>query len=883
MSRQNINTNPINDNDYFEDENLAHLPADHPLMAPLQNALQKTLEKEHEKVHLRLIERQADVKKLEREKEDTAVELYEVQQNLAEMHLTLDQTHQNYNLIQKLRIDAEQKLAILNQHSKEKKEQTDHLERNLLKTSEELTKLSRTLKEIETYNQQMKSEIAVTRRTTYRAEENIGLQEKNKKEQDFLIDNLTEQKKKINEQIIILEAQLLAQKDESKAARDILKEAQIEMENITVSKRNLLDRWQKSLLEMQRRDKALQVAREALKVQFEINVRMTSELAGISNDIKDEARTSENLSANLSKLRLEEKRLDDEKFRLEHEQHKLNAQIKILQQSLESTEISTQGVVKEIKKYEDQLVLIEDNIMKMHMQAQSVIEQVINRINEHKTLEKKSASSLKQAQMVEKEIEDKEIEKENAENEMARVNIDTLNTRNQIETLQKKKREVSEDRKKKEETVATYELEIRQGHDINEKKQSEVGKLNKLHDEIVNNASEMSRAPMDAHRTHLLNQIKEKGDQNQTLERDWIKKQTNLVKHTTHFNKIKEEIGTMSTKKTILQQKKMRLNTIYKGHEKEIQEVKIALKNLQTEMNKLNDGISKNQENEIKLKNENFHVQSDFLEKLKELENTNVKLEFEIDRIKEEKAELLESIVEAERQMLLWERKIQLEKEIQNALDPDVGQTEIKSLQKDIHRMELRLDELRKRQEQTIQEMERAVYKRETIQLKYTRSEDITVTEPKKVRPHTTNQVTRQIDTLRTTLAQTTKNSKEYDKRLKELQAQIDQKNQLMDGAEHNLVETEEDVTYKTNLLNQKRLERIVNVFEVVKNQTKYKAYDSIAMNKFKLDATENLLRQKYEKQRDMNASMINIFEEIANTYPQYAEIVSSLASIRVD
>ena len=138
----------------------------------------------------------------------------------------------------------------------------------MFKTQAELGKISNTLKQLEDYNEQMKGEIANTRRTTYRAEENIGKQEKVKKEQDFLIDNLTEQKKKLNEQIVILEAQLLAQKDETKAARDILREAFTEMESITASKRNLLDRWQKSLLEMQRRDKALQVARDALKYFF---------------------------------------------------------------------------------------------------------------------------------------------------------------------------------------------------------------------------------------------------------------------------------------------------------------------------------------------------------------------------------------------------------------------------------------------------------------------------------------------------------------------------------------------------------------------------------------------------------------------------------------
>jgi len=86
----------------------------------------------------------------------------------------------------------------------------------------------------------------------------------------------------------------------------------------------------------------------------------------------------------------------------------------------------------------------------------------------------------------------------------------------------------------------------------------------------------------------------------------------------------------------------------------------------------------------------------------------------------------LQNIVEAERQLLLWERKIQLEKEIQEALGPKIGQLEIKLLKKDLHRMELRLDELRKNQEKTNQEMERAVYKRETIQLKYTKNDDIT-------------------------------------------------------------------------------------------------------------------------------------------------------------
>ena len=44
---------------------------------------------------------------------------------------------------------------------------------------------------------------------------------------------------------------------------------------------------------------------------------------------------------------------------------------------------------------------------------------------------------------------------------------------------------------------------------------------------------------------------------------------------------------------------------------------------------------------------------------------------------------LLEEIVETERQLLLWEKKIQLERETQAALDPEVGMAEIKAMEKE--------------------------------------------------------------------------------------------------------------------------------------------------------------------------------------------------------
>lgn len=114
-------------------------------------------------------------------------------------------------------------------------------------------------------------------------------------------------------------------------------------------------------------------------------------------------------------------------------------------------------------------------------------------------------------------------------------------------------------------------------------------------------------------------------------------------------------------------------------------------------MERLNTKIDDNREKKIKLENENYNIESEFIEKLKDLEKESVYLEVEIDRIKDEKAQLLSEIVEAEKQILLWERKIHLEREMQEHLDPNYGQKEILELKKEIHRMELRLDDIRKK------------------------------------------------------------------------------------------------------------------------------------------------------------------------------------------
>lgn len=69
----------------------------------------------------------------------------------------------------------------------------------------------------------------------------------------------------------------------------------------------------------------------------------------------------------------------------------------------------------------------------------------------------------------------------------------------------------------------------------------------------------------------------------------------------------------------------------------------------------------------------------------------------------------LQFLIVFRRQIMLWEKKTQLARETRAAVDSEVGQGEIKAMNAEIHRMQVRYTQLMKQQEKMIQEMEKAV------------------------------------------------------------------------------------------------------------------------------------------------------------------------------
>lgn len=92
------------------------------------------------------------MRKIRRTREETGVKLYQVQHQLAKIQLESDRTHDNYNIVVRIRTEADKQHELLSKQHEQKKEEVEEQLKKVLKAQEELNQLNRTLKQVEDYN-----------------------------------------------------------------------------------------------------------------------------------------------------------------------------------------------------------------------------------------------------------------------------------------------------------------------------------------------------------------------------------------------------------------------------------------------------------------------------------------------------------------------------------------------------------------------------------------------------------------------------------------------------------------------------------------------------------------------------------------------------------
>merc|ERR1719316_1907806 len=277
-------------------------------------------------------------------------------------------------------------------------------------------------------------------------------------------------------------------------------------------------------------------------------------------------------------------------------------------------------------------------------------------------------------------------------------------------------------------------------------------------------------------------------------------------------------------------------------------------------MDRMNGAIVKNETRSKDLANSNSMMETEFVAKLREIEGACVQMESTINQVKEEKTSMTQDILEAERQVMLWERKIHLEREMQEALDPAVGQVESTAMKKEIHRMELRLDQLKRRQEQMIMEMERAIHKRDAIALKY---------EPKaKKSKQVTSQANlkRQIQSLKNNLRLCTQANSDTEQKISQAEAELEQLTKTIESSNEECTHLERDLEVLRSEVQVASVEKQRNLSAILKLQRTAKRYDEFSMGGPPVPPN---VRQQFSEQLAIKQNTTNVLKVLSDAYPQ--------------
>jgi len=332
-------------------------------------------------------------------------------------------------------------------------------------------------------------------------------------------------------------------------------------------------------------------------------------------------------------------------------------------------------------------------------------------------------------------------------------------------------KEVEADLAEKTNLLREYENVSRANQLAAERKELAMSKLNReigviVEERMRDGAGKVDVTPAELERDRLQDTITEVSKDNASKQQEWLHRQSELVAIQKAAQTQAENTEHVNSKITVLSQKKFRISRDIEQNERELIALQRNYAALQRDVVKLDTLISENKGVQENLSNNNVLMESEFLRKLKEEELFSIQTQAEVHSVTDDKARILAEVVDAERQILQWEKKIQLAEEIKAAIfDPD-GEGETDAMRKEIHRMQLRLTQLNRQRELLIQDMERSVERRGEIthRAKVTsRSNDTT----------TRTAVLKQIRDLQQKIKQGQRDAKMVEAETRQLEAEI--------------------------------------------------------------------------------------------------------------
>ncbi|XP_049632095.1 coiled-coil domain-containing protein 40 [Suncus etruscus] len=706
---------PEGSEELSEDNQLVVLDPDHPLMIRFQAALKRFLTRQIDQLQLEIKELYMATKQSQAQRQELGVELYGAQQSLAELQGRLEKSHGLHAQAARDRQVCEDELRIV-RHSYEKaRQEAEGEHKKITELQAELEKLLLHLLHTQSLEADVRDDINTMRLVVKKAESERRKAEKEKLQQDLHVDRLTTQVNELEEQIALLDAQRLAQAEDTRVLRKAVSEACTEVDAIQVEKQHILNQWGNSLLSMRGRDEAHLVAQEALREMQHRVLSIDGELDGFKKSIVREEVRNEKLASILS-------RAESEAAVLQKLMAQSVTRYEALQNDFTTYRLALQNTEDALQKTQAEQAAATEMQQEVIRQVQQELElrkqmetRMVETLREQVTSNKMSKAFHQHIKKLEKEKTDLVTHFSKIEGDIAQTTVDIANTSCRLDVQQKALAELDKEVKKVNDFIVNSQSEISRRTTLIERKQSTINHFNKQLERMVSELGGEELGPLEREMKRLNKLIEEHSASLTQAQGNWLRLQQDMVAATHERENHLASMASSQKELHILEQKKLRIENKISMEKKEQKQIERHMRGLDNDLQKLNTLLGQNRSSTEQLQQETFVTQGEFLCLLKESERETIQMQDKLSQLSEEKATLMNNLIETEHQIMLWEKKIQLAKEMRNSVDSETGQTEIRSMKAEIHRMKVRYGHLLKQQESLVRSMEQAVERRDTI------------------------------------------------------------------------------------------------------------------------------------------------------------------------
>ncbi|CAF3005727.1 unnamed protein product [Rotaria sp. Silwood2] len=442
---------------------------------------------------------------------------------------------------------------------------------------------------------------------------------------------------------------------------------------------------------------------------------MNTEMESYKRSIVKEQELNEKLTLVLNRTKYEIQNLEKLLQINSEKSDTCKQEISTYTKALEETQIMLNRVNNEKAEKQHELNILQREIEKENQDRVKLEDEIYQQFQEQLTAVKAAEYSSKLRFKLKESTREVERNLSKVENDIARARLEKTYLITNIKQLEIQSKEYNEQILEKNQIITRSEQEIKRRILLIEQKQNQIDLMNKKLENLKEKAGGIELGPLELEILNLQKSITQVGKEIFDLEQAWLKGQNELVHLTNEKDMLEKETDSMKLKHTILMSRKLRTENTINNMETDCTHLKRQIELLRLDLERLNKLIYTESTNKTTLERNNLLSENDFVRELKGAEKDALHMEDQLSEIRQERENLLGNLVEAEKQIMFWERKIQLAKEMKSAVDSETGQGEIRAMKSEIHRMQVRYEQLLRQQEKLIRDMETSVSRRETI------------------------------------------------------------------------------------------------------------------------------------------------------------------------